>query len=198
MGPLSFEPENRKVLAKNGDSCDFPKSTDHTQNPTHLLHVAIKKRRSLANEKDQDMRKRLLIGVTIQNLCKYIGEQRAARKRKQFSEFYSSSESDLLDLGLQRPKFPKLSSDGSEVPSKPLSVSQELNRSDQSLSVIVPKHFQKKRKYECSNHLDLSESRTVPDVDVKIPRRENRAEIVEDDPFGLNEFFESLKSAKVR
>jgi len=196
MGPLSFEPENRKVLAKNGDFCDFQKSTDQTQNPTHLLHVAIKKRRSLANEKDQDMRKRLLIGVTIQNLCKYIGEQRAARKKKQFSEFYSSSESDLLDLGLQRPKSPKFSSDATEVSSKPLSVSQELNRSDHS--IIVPNHFQKKRKYECSNHLDLSESRTVPDVDVKIPRRENRAEILEDDPFGLNEFFESLKSAKVR
>jgi len=68
MGPLSFEPENRKVLAKNGDFSDFQKTADQTQNPTHLLHVAIKKRRSLANEKDQDMRKRLLIGVTIQNL----------------------------------------------------------------------------------------------------------------------------------
>lgn len=73
-----------RSCSSNGsaDECDF------TLTPAQLLGLAIRKRRSLMEERgDRDYRRELLHSHLIQHLCKTIGEGRAqarkARRRRQ-------------------------------------------------------------------------------------------------------------------
>jgi len=50
--------------------------------PTQLLSLAIKKRRGLSSAKDRDLRREVLQTSLIQNVCKYLGEFRARRRRR--------------------------------------------------------------------------------------------------------------------
>lgn len=55
---------------------------DFETNPTHLLSLAIKKRRSLLNARDSNMRIEIQLTGMIKSLCKHLGEDRAKRRQR--------------------------------------------------------------------------------------------------------------------
>lgn len=52
--------------------------------PSQLLSLAIRKRRRVMSPKNRNIRIELLLGQTIKNLCKVIGEERAAERKKRY------------------------------------------------------------------------------------------------------------------
>lgn len=70
--------ENQTYSVPTPDNYSPSVSTYDDISPTRLLTTAMRKRRSLLNTKNPDLRVELLIGATIKNLCKFIGEQRAS------------------------------------------------------------------------------------------------------------------------
>lgn len=72
----------------SSDECDIALT------PTQLLGLAIKKRRNLLDEKERDFRRELLHSHLIQNICKYLGENRAKvrRQRRSWRKFGRRSE----------------------------------------------------------------------------------------------------------
>lgn len=60
----------------------FSDDNNCNTNPTHLLSLAIKKRRSLLNARDSNMRVEIQLTGMIKSLCKHLGENRAKRQQR--------------------------------------------------------------------------------------------------------------------
>ncbi|MFH4977734.1 hypothetical protein AB6A40_004443 [Gnathostoma spinigerum] len=80
----------QSLFAASSEQCGFsPSSSEYDtdeMSPTQLLSVAIRKRRSVYNERERDFRRELLHTGLIQNLCKILGEGRARRRRHRRSK----------------------------------------------------------------------------------------------------------------
>ena len=78
---------NSNSASSNGGSPTHSDSSssdaDAQLTPTQLLALAIRKRRSLIEDKERDFRRELLHTAVIQNLCKHLGENRAKARRRQ-------------------------------------------------------------------------------------------------------------------
>lgn len=60
----------------------FSEEDEYDTNPTHLLSLAIKKRRTLLDARDSNMRVELQLTGMIKSLCKFLGEDRAKRRHR--------------------------------------------------------------------------------------------------------------------
>jgi hypothetical protein len=147
--------------------------------PTLLLSLAIKKRRALMTRKERDFRKELLVGNTISRLCKHIGEQRALRKRH-------------ADVAAnENRQSPSSSSDNHSDRSGSCSVEYD----SASTHSDHDQHSPASARRQCrAGRRRRSASR---DQVVLVPASDSIIQTTaydDDDPFGLNAFFESLRS----
>lgn len=74
----SYSPSN---IRKSTSDTTENASSSTTLTPVQLLSLAIRKRRSLMDQKHKDLRLELLHTGVIQHLCKSLGESRAAKRR---------------------------------------------------------------------------------------------------------------------
>ncbi len=204
MHPFSFVCEIywKSIMASQKENLpNNPSSssihTDNSVTPTQLLSVAIKKRKSLMGTKDRDLRQELLISGMIQNLCKHIGEERAARKRRRCTDFCSSYSSKIPDIPVSQIPLPP-SEEPQPKKERLASIPQDQERFT-VLSVRSGHSLSQTSPQESSKVL-------TPDPDQpsqakrQVKKRPGRkaTNFDEKDPFGLDEFFRSISSISVR
>jgi hypothetical protein len=84
--PHNDENENGSSSFDDACSTDSENWTANVNNysltPTQLLSLAIRKRRQLIEDKNRDFRRELLHTSVIQELCKYLGTNRAKARRQ--------------------------------------------------------------------------------------------------------------------
>ncbi len=178
--------------------CSSSILTDNSVSPTQLLSVAIKKRKSLMGTKDRDLRQEILISGMIQNLCKHIGEERAARKRRRFTDFCSSYSSKIPDIPVSQIPLP-----ASEEPQPKKERLASIRPQDQErftvLSVRSGHSLSQTSPQESSKVLTPDPDQpSQPKRQVKKRPGRKATNFDEKDPFGLDEFFRSISSISVR
>lgn len=158
--------------------------------PTRLLRLAIKKRKGLLADKKGDMRKKLLLSATIQSLCRHIGEARAARRAAAFADFASSADS-------ASPSPPPSPAPPSS--SRTRHASKRRRHSSRARPASAPSTLpseaagEDKRTQTSPPHPGPEDAAaTAPTT---APAAQKRP--IDDDPFGLDEFFSSLKAVKL-
>lgn len=171
------------------------KSSSSEPTPSQLLALAIRKRRSVMNSKNRDIRIELLLGDTIKNLCKFIGEERAARKRRHHRAGDSESTNGENHSKVQRLRCSSVRQSDSRVP---------LGHSTTGLDTVVsgPDSIKNDEPVSqaCSdNTMDISDdfsSCRSERSSLSSLSADPGVEYDENDPFGLDKFFASLRTCR--
>jgi len=144
------------------------------------------------NSKNRDIRIELLLGDTIKNLCKFIGEERAARKRRHRCDSETlAGENNVKVQKLHCPAAVRQSD--SRVP---------LGQSTTGLSTVVSGPSivnDDSMSQTCSvNHMDTSDdfSSCLSKRSSSCSADNTGSEYDENDPFGLDKFFASLRTCR--
>lgn len=198
MTKLSFVDERRDDYFPPRRDID-----DESISAARLLKMAIDKRTSLHKRKERDLRRELLVGATIQRLCRHIGEERASRKQQQQQRHrqrrrrrhISLSATGDIDRSVSAADENDNNGEPSSKKSHRTTTSEDISNDPTSLPVlpscgndggsgqemhlppISPSFNQNSRLHSSESPIDANGSHCV----------------VDNDPFGLNVMFEPFR-----
>jgi hypothetical protein len=195
-----------------------------TKTPSQVLAMTIRKKRKLLRRRDRNLRVEILLTSTIRHLCQEIGDHLRARrmassKRRSPSstpEYRDEEDGSPTPAPTVRQCSPKRSCfeyEGDAATRKeevglveacgqardstsvcsigPLALDDQIRQDHSTPSLINDTRSQLKRKAE---HEDSVPCKRVPDTPSPAISEDN---FNEKDPFGLDEFFRSLRTCRV-
>lgn len=169
--------------------------------------MTIKKKRKVLRRKDRDLRIELLLTSTIRHLCQQIGDHLRSRRNQNLKRKNSDEDDDRAStatvsnheikrtrLLVEDDKTLRREEKEEEVGLVHMSDSIRESPSVNSIGPLVLAEEQISEDH--SNRSDQSRKRKSDDIGIETTT-DSKESLNEKDPFGLDEFFRSLRTCRV-
>jgi len=200
-------PSTAEAITVDGSDGDSPSTSNvDGPSPSQVLSMTIKKKRRILRHKDRDLRVELLLTSTIRRLCQEIGDhlrtkRLASAKRRSTTTISNGSQDDDSTTPTVRhhtsnnTKRSRIEETRQEV--GPIQVSQTFSEQPNSVASVGTLVLDDQKREEISKEDGQLRKRKMECEDSDQEKKSQEETFDERDPFGLDDFFKSMRTCRV-